>query len=123
MAAGERRGISLQWQMLVGFLVGLVLGLVANATAGDAAWVEWVSTYVTGPIGQIFLRLIFMMVIPLLISALIVGIAEMGDIGALKRVGLKTLAFTVVVSGIAVVLALAVTNFFKPGAGVDHAQA
>ena len=123
MATSERRGISLQWQMLVGFLVGLVLGLIANATASDAAWVEWISTYVTGPIGQIFLRLIFMLVIPLLVSALIVGIAEMGDIGALKRVGLKTLAFTVVVSGVAVVLALAVTNYFKPGVGVDHAQA
>ena len=122
MAATERRGISLQWQMLIGFLVGLGLGLVANAAA-DPAWAEWISTYVTGPIGQIFLRLIFMMVIPLLISALIVGIAEMGDIGALKRVGLKTLAFTVVVSGIAVVLALAVTNYFEPGVGVDHAQA
>jgi Na+/H+-dicarboxylate symporter len=123
MASSKGRGISLQWQMLVGFLVGLVLGLIANATASDAAWVEWISTYVTGPIGQIFLRLIFMLVIPLLVSALIVGIAEMGDIGALKRVGLKTLAFTVVVSGVAVVLALAVTNYFRPGAGVDHAQA
>jgi DAACS family dicarboxylate/amino acid:cation (Na+ or H+) symporter len=122
MATTERRGMALQWQMLIGFLVGLVLGLVANATA-DPAWAEWISTYVTGPIGQIFLRLIFMMVIPLLVSALVVGIAEMGDIGALKRVGLKTLAFTVVVSGIAVVLALAVTNYFQPGMGVDQAQA
>ena len=123
MATSGRRGISLQWQMLIGFLVGLVLGLIANATVSDAAWVEWISTYVTGPVGQIFLRLIFMMVMPLLVSALIVGIAEMGDIGSLKRVGLKTLAFTVVVSGVAVVLALAVTNYFQPGVGVDHAQA
>ena len=123
MATSGRRGISLQWQMLIGFLVGLVLGLIANATVSDAAWAEWISTYVTGPVGQIFLRLIFMMVMPLLVSALIVGIAEMGDIGSLKRVGLKTLAFTVVVSGVAVVLALAVTNYFQPGMGVDHAQA
>ena len=123
MATSERRGISLQWQMLIGFVVGLILGLVANATAEEAAWVEWITTYVTGPIGQIFLRLIFMLVIPLLVSALIVGIAEMGDITALKRVGLKTLAFTILVSSIAVVLALAVTNIFQPGAGVDQAQA
>lgn len=123
MASSDRQGISLQWQMLIGFLVGLVLGLLANVTAADAAWVEFVSTYITGPLGQIFLRLIFMLVIPLLISALIVGITEMGDIGALKRVGLKTLAFTVLVSGIAVVLALAVTNIFQPGAGVEQAQA
>jgi DAACS family dicarboxylate/amino acid:cation (Na+ or H+) symporter len=39
-----------------------------------------VTTYVTGPIGEIFLRLLFMLVIPLLFSALVVGIAEMGDI-------------------------------------------
>lgn len=123
MTTSEQKGIALQWQMLIGFLVGLVLGLIANAAAGDAAWVEWLSTYITGPVGQIFLRLIFMLVIPLLFSALVVGIAEMGDIGALKRVGLKTLAFTVVVSGIAVVLALFVTNFFQPGAGVDQALA
>ena len=122
MATSDRQGIPLQWQMLIGFLIGLTLGLIANAAAGEA-WVEFVSTYVTGPIGQIFLRLIFMLVIPLLVSALIVGITEMGDIGALKRVGLKTLAFTVLVSGIAVVLALAVTNIFQPGAGVDQAQA
>ena len=107
MASSERHGISLQWQMLIGFLVGLTAGLIANAAA-NAAWVEFVSTYITGPIGQIFLRLIFMLVIPLLVSALIVGISEMGDISSLKRVGLKTLAFTVVVSGIAVLLALAI---------------
>ena len=123
MASSDRQGMSLQWQMLIGFLVGLVLGLIANAAAREAGWVIFVSTYITGPVGQIFLRLIFMLVIPLLVSALIVGISEMGDIGALKRVGLKTLAFTVLVSGIAVVLALAVTNIFQPGAGVDQAQA
>jgi dicarboxylate/amino acid:cation (Na+ or H+) symporter, DAACS family len=123
MAAADRARISLQWQMLIGFLVGLTAGLIANAAAGEASWVQWTSTYVTGPVGQIFLRLIFMLVIPLLVSALIVGIAEMGDIRALKRVGLKTLAFTIVVSGIAVVLALAATNVFQPGAGVDPAQA
>ena len=123
MAPSVRRTFSLQWQMLAGFLLGLLLGLIANATAGGAAWIEWVTTYVTGPLGQIFLRLIFMLVIPLLISALIVGVAEMGDVRALKRVGLKAIAFTVVVSGIAVVLALAVANIFQPGGGVDQALA
>ena len=119
----ERRGVALQWQMLIGFVLGLVFGLIANTAASGAPWVEWVTTYVTGPIGQIFLRLLFMLVIPLLFSALVVGIAEMGDIRALKRAGLKTLAFTVIVSGIAVIIALAVTNIFEPGRGVDPEQA
>ncbi|HEY0627940.1 MAG TPA: cation:dicarboxylase symporter family transporter, partial [Sphingomicrobium sp.] len=123
MASGERRAISLQWQMLIGFLVGLVFGLIAYSTQRDAAWVEFVSTYITGPIGQIFLRLMFMLVIPLLFSALIVGIAEMGEVKSLKRVGLRTLAYTVVVSSIAVAVSLAVVNLLKPGIGVDRAAA
>ncbi|MFN3726950.1 MAG: dicarboxylate/amino acid:cation symporter [Allosphingosinicella sp.] len=109
--------------MLIGFLVGLGAGLAVYAGARDAAWVETVTTYVTGPIGQIFLRLIFMLVIPLVFSALVVGISEMGEIRSLKRVGLRTLAYTVVVSSIAVAVSLAVVNLLEPGAGVDRAAA
>ncbi|MBB3763637.1 DAACS family dicarboxylate/amino acid:cation (Na+ or H+) symporter [Sphingomicrobium lutaoense] len=119
----KKGGLPLHWQMLIGFLVGLIFGLFANAFAQGAGWVDFVTTYITGPIGQVFLRLLFMLVIPLLFSALVVGIAEMGDARSLKRVGLRTLAFTVVVSGIAVVLALFVANVFEPGAGVDRAMA
>lgn len=110
-------------KMLLGFLIGLSSGLVAYMTAPGAAWIEFVTTYVTGPVGQIFLRLLFMLVIPLLFSALVVGIAEMGDLHALKRIGIKTLIFTIGISGIAVVLALLAVNIFKPGAGVDPALA
>ena len=113
------RGLSLQAQMMIGFMFGLVAGMIVHVSAADAPWVTTFTTYVTQPIGQIFLRLLFMLVIPLLFSALVVGIAEMGDIGALRRVGLKTLAFTAILSSIAVVLALGVVNIFKPGAGVD----
>ena len=87
----KKRGLELQWQMLIGFLVGLVAGLIVYSTQADARWVEILTTYVTQPIGQIFLRLLFMLVIPLLFSALVVGISEMGEIRSLKRVGLRTL--------------------------------
>ncbi|HWT12800.1 MAG TPA: dicarboxylate/amino acid:cation symporter [Allosphingosinicella sp.] len=119
MEEAKRRRVPLQLKMLIGFLVGLAAGLAVNMTQPDAAWVQTTTTYVTGPIGQIFLRLLFMLVIPLLFSALVVGIAEMGDIRALKRVGVRTLAFTVLLSSAAVVIALAVANIFEPGAGVD----
>ena len=98
---------------------GSSLGLLTYTFARDAAWVETVVTYVTGPIGQIFLRLLFMLVLPLLFSALVVGIAEMGEIGALKAVGIRTLVYTVVVSAIAVAISLALVNLLQPGAGVD----
>ena len=117
------KGLSLQWKMLIGFVAGLVLGLIAYSTQRDAAWVEFVTTYVTTPIGQIFLRLLFMLVIPLLFSALVVGIAEMGEIRSLKRVGIRTLVYTVVVSSIAVGVSLLVVNVLQPGAGVDRAAA
>ena len=119
----KKGGLALQWQMLLGFLVGLVFGLIAYATARDADWVKFVTTYITGPIGQVFLRLLFMLVIPLLFSALVVGISEMGEVKALKRVGLRTLGYTVLVSSIAVAISLLVVNWLKPGAGVDRAAA
>src|SRR5688572_12375782 len=121
--AEERRGVSLQMKMLIGFIIGLVAGLAVNMTNPDAPWVDAVITYVTGPVGQIFLRLLFMLVIPLLFSALVIGIAEMGDVRSLKRIGIKTLVYTVLLSSIAVVIALTVTNLFNPGRGIDPAQA
>src|SRR5687767_14421931 len=117
------KGLSLQWKMLIGFMAGLILGLIAYSTQRDAQWVDIVTTYVTTPIGQVFLRLLFMLVIPLLFSALVVGISEMGEVRSLKRVGLRTLAYTVIVSAVAVAVSLVVVNLFKPGAGVDRAAA
>ena len=123
MSEVARKGLSLQWQMLAGFAIGLVAGLIAYSTARDAAWVEFVTTYITGPIGQVFLRLLFMLVIPLLFSALVVGISEMGEIKSLKRVGLRTLVYTILVSAIAVAVSLVTVNLLQPGAGVDKAAA
>jgi len=122
--AAPRTRMPLHWKMAIGFVAGLLLGLVAHATGGAGApWVQTLTTWVTQPIGTLFLRLIFMLVIPLLFSALVVGVAEMGDIRALGRIGWKTLAYTVIVSGIAVVIGLLLVNWLKPGAGVDPATA
>ena len=119
----EARAKQLQWRMLFGFVGGLIAGLAAHYGAADAGWVDSATTYVTGPIGQIFLRLLFMLVIPLLVSALIVGVAEMGEMRALKSVGIRTLLYTVVVSSIAVAISLLLVNLIQPGAGVDPALA
>lgn len=109
----------LQWRILIGFVAGLSAGLLVYATMRDAPWVSTVITYVTNPIGQVFLRLLFMLVLPLLVSALIVGIAEMGEVRALRKVGLRTLVYTVVVSAIAVAISLVLVNLLQPGRGVD----
>jgi DAACS family dicarboxylate/amino acid:cation (Na+ or H+) symporter len=113
----------LQWRIFLGFVFGLTAGLLAYTFARDAEWLDLLVTYVTGPNGQIFLRLLFMLVLPLLFSALVVGIAEMGEIRELKAIGLRTLAYTVIVSSIAVAISLAAVNLLRPGDGVDPAAA
>ncbi|HJW47403.1 MAG TPA: dicarboxylate/amino acid:cation symporter [Lysobacter sp.] len=126
-----RKKLPLHWKMLIGFVGGLALGLAAYCTklflppvwAQIEPAVSLLITYVTQPAATIFLRLIFMLVIPLLFSALVIGVSEMGDVRAFGRVGWKTLAYTVVMSGLAVVLGLVMVNLFKPGGGVDEAQA
>ena len=114
----EARARRLQWRMLIGFVVGLLAGLAAHYGAAGQPWVDEVIFYL-GKIGDVFLRLLFMLVIPLLVSALIVGVAEMGEMRALKTIGLRTLIYTVAVSSIAVAISLLVVNLLQPGAGVD----
>src|SRR3546814_2711676 len=71
----------------------------------------------------LFRRLLCMLVIPRLFSALVVGIAEMGEIRSLRRVGLRTLGLTVAVSTIAGVVSIVLVNLLRPGAGVAPALA
>jgi len=111
------------WKMALGFALGLLLGLVVHVTGADAGWVQALTAYVTTPASRLFLNLIFMLIVPLLFSALVMGIAEMGDIRALGRIGWRTLAYTVVLSGLAVLLGLVLVNVLEPGAGVDPALA
>jgi len=120
METTKRGGVPLYLWMLLGFAVGLGGGLFVNLNGlvVDPRVMELIQA-----VGQIFLRLLFMLVIPLLFSALAVGVAEMGDLKSLGRVGFKTLAFTIMVSAIAVVIGLVMVNYFQPGAGVDPALA
>lgn len=120
METTRRGGIPLYIWMLVGFVVGLGGGLYVNLT-GQVV-VPGVMSLIQA-VGQIFLRLLFMLVLPLLFAALAVGVAEMGDLKSLGRVGIKTLAFTILVSAIAVAIGLGMVNYFRPGDGVDPALA
>ncbi len=117
METTKRGGIPLYLWMLLGFVVGLGGGLYVNLT-GQVVIPAVMDVIVA--IGQIFLRLLFMLVLPLLFSALAVGVAEMGDLRSLGRVGYKTLLFTILVSAIAVAIGLGMVNLFQPGAGVDR---
>lgn len=105
--------------MVVGLAVGALAGLLAHAVVGDAAGLEWFVTTVTQPIGAVFLRLLFMLVVPLIVSALALGVAGVGDVSALGRIGLRTLLYTVAVSSIAVLLGVGLVNWLRPGDGIS----
>jgi len=96
---------------------------VHYSVGGHAGWVNGLTHYVTQPFSTLFLSLIFMLIVPLLFSALVVGVSEMGDVAALGRIGWRTLGYTVLLSSIAVLLGLVMVNVFRPGAGVDPALA
>ncbi|MDQ2979783.1 MAG: dicarboxylate/amino acid:cation symporter, partial [Acidobacteriota bacterium] len=106
-------------KILLGLLIGLTSGLLVHAFAGGEPWVEWTVRNVAYPVGQLFLRLIFMIVVPLVFSSLVLGVLELGGVHKLGRVGLITLAYTIIVSGISVAIGIVLVNLFHPGRGVD----
>jgi DAACS family dicarboxylate/amino acid:cation (Na+ or H+) symporter len=101
-------------------IAGTLLGITANLLWGNSPALAWVVSNVTYPLGQVFLRLIFMVVIPLVVAALILGVAELGDLRSLGRIGLKTLIFTAVLSSISVLLGVALANLLRPGEGLSE---
>src|SRR5262245_44384366 len=112
-----RSGLSLR--MGIGLVAGVVLGVAAHLTLGDSPSLEGFVRHVTEPAGRIFLRLLFMLVIPLILSALALGVAGLGDLKQLGRIGLKTLAYTVAVSAIAVLIGVGLVNLIRPGDGLS----
>jgi Na+/H+-dicarboxylate symporter len=117
-----KRPIPLHWKMLAGGVIGIAAGLLAHALAPGDPTVDFVVRYVTTPVGTIFLRLLFMLVIPLLVSALALGVTGLGDVRQLGRIGLKTLVYTIAVSGIAVLLGVGLVNLLQPGTGMTESK-
>jgi len=104
-------------------LLGLVLGAIAGVAcqiwlgADSAALKDFVKGYAQ-PVGRIFLNMIFMIVVPLLFSALVLGVADIGDARKVGRIGVRALALTVLLSGIAVGIGMGGVNLVKPGEGL-----
>lgn len=109
--------------ILISLLLGGLSGLAAQLMLGaDNEGLQAFVANVADPIGGIFLAMIFMVVVPLLFSALALGVNELGDVAKVGRVGIRTLVMTILLSGIAVILALVSVNIVQPGAGIDDAS-
>lgn len=110
--------------VLIGMVFGGVLGMVVQSVYGaEHPGVSWFAKEVALPVGQLFMKLIFMVVIPLLFSALVLGVAELSAAKKIGRIGGKALSYTVVLSSVAVALALAGVNLTRPGDGFPKAEA
>jgi len=102
--------IGLALQIVVGLAFGIIVGAVffSNPLLGD---------YLQ-PIGDIFMRLIKMIVAPIVISSLIIGVAGVGDIKKIGKLGGKTLLYFEVITTIAIIAGLLVANVMHPGTGI-----
>ena len=105
----------LHWQIIIGLILGLVYGVVA----ASAGWGEFTSDWVA-PFGTIFLNLLQLIAVPLIISSLIVGVASLGDLEQLSRIGGRTIGIYVLTTTIALVIGLVLVNTLEPGATVPE---
>jgi dicarboxylate/amino acid:cation (Na+ or H+) symporter, DAACS family len=116
------KGMALHTKILIGLLLGVVAGVAVNRMfGGDHPRVAWVIDNITNPVGQLFLRLLLMIVVLLVFSSLVVGVAGIGDIRKLGRVGLKSFGYCLVISAISVAIGITLANTIRPGERIDPA--
>src|SRR5256884_7764541 len=132
---GPSGAVKLHTKIIIGLLSGAGVGIVANAFATGAAWVawigipadraaekvQWVGNNVAGPVGQIFLRMLLMTIVPLVFASLTLGVAGLGDIRKIGRVGGRTVAYFLLSTALSATLGLVLVNLGQPGVGLDPA--
>lgn len=108
--SNARPKLSLPAQMVIGLVVGVLVGLVVSA--------DVCGTYFR-PLGQLFITLIRMVVVPLVLATIIAGAAGIHDLGKLGRVAVKTLVYYFATTAVAVIIGLVLANITQPGIGLD----
>lgn len=100
--------LQLHSKILIGLILGVLVGLIFGPQAS-----------LIKPIGDVFIRLIRMIIVPLVFSSLVVGAASVGDPKRLGRIGGKTILFYLVTTAFAVIIGLFLGNIIQPGVGLD----
>lgn len=116
-----RTKLKSHWKLLIALASGIILGTLLHP-AQDWTWLQFLSTHVFQSVGQVFLRLIFMVVVPLVFSALVLGVFELGQARGLGRVASKTLLYTILCSSASVAIGVLLVNIFRPGDGFQIRQ-
>ena len=110
---------SLAWQILIALILGIVVGAVLH---NQPEIKDSIVNNVLTPLGKIFISLIKMIVIPIVFSTLILGIAGVGSTKSLGRLGIKTILYFEIITTIAILVGLFAANIFHPGSGIDMSQ-
>lgn len=110
---------SLAWQILIALILGIVVGAVLH---NQPEIKDSIVNNVLNPLGKIFISLIKMIVIPIVFSTLILGIAGVGSTKSLGRLGFKTILYFEIITTIAILVGLVAANIFHPGSGIDMSQ-
>ena len=119
-----KKSIPLHRGILIGLAAGILAGVGLNAGLGSGhPAVSWAIANVTEPVGTLFLRLLLLFVVPLVFSSLIVGVAGVGDVRKLGRIGAKAFGYTLVISAISVLIGLTLANTIRPGNRLDRQTA
>ena len=109
-------GMKLHTKILLGLLIGAVIGVTVNLTLGGThPYVVASNKYVAGPVGQIFLRMLFMIVIPLVFASISLGVAGLGDIRRVGRVGTKAVGYFLGTTALSATLGLIIVSIVRPG--------
>ena len=114
--------MALHNRILLGLLGGAAVGVTVNLLVGPTPGVEWLLRNITEPLGRVWLNALIMVVIPLVLSTLALGVAGLGDVSRLGRIGLLTLVSFLALTAVATVLGLALVNTVRPGGRLDPAM-
>jgi proton glutamate symport protein len=106
-------------QILIGLFAGIIIGVLLNQFPESRSWMI---SNILQPAGDIFIRLMKMIVVPIVFACMVVGIAGNGDGKSLGRVGAKTLAYFFAVTTTAIIVGLVIGNLLQPGTGTDMAS-
>jgi len=110
----RRPGLALYTRILIGFAAGILIGLVGN----QLGWAPFMAAYFK-PFGTAFIRLISMVVVPLVFASLVIGTGTLSDVRRLGRMGLRTFAYYLLTTAVAVTIGLLLANLIHPGQGLS----
>lgn len=116
----DRLATRIMWSLLVGLVLGVIARLLAGASPTAQSTLQWIAANVLDPIGQVFLRTLFFVVVPLVFASLALGVVQLGRLDRLGPLAGKTFALFFVNMAIGVALGLLMMNLVQPGHSIDQ---